>query len=133
MKFQLSTLTMFLLPLTALAIPTAEPAAEAIAVPLEIETRDISPEALGLEKRANTVCKIVNTSGTVNCRTGPGFDYAAAFTVNAGSSYTFSCYKSGDCYSGNCTWQRINWDGKTCYVNGYYTDSKCTVAALGKC
>ena len=25
------------------------------------------------------------------------------------------------------TWQRINWDGKFCYVNGYYTDSRCTV------
>ncbi|KAL4787193.1 hypothetical protein BJX76DRAFT_354380 [Aspergillus varians] len=121
MKVQLTTLMSILLPIATLAMP----APDAI---------DISPAALGLEKRANTVCKIVNSSSSsVKCRTGPGFNYAVKASVIPGKSYQFNCYKSGDCYEGNCTWQRINWDGKTCYVNGYYTDSRCTVAALGKC
>ncbi|KAL4765048.1 uncharacterized protein BDW70DRAFT_156209 [Aspergillus foveolatus] len=119
----------------ALAMPAPEAAAVAEAEALEVSVPvDISPEALGLEKRARTLCKIVNSSSSkVNCRTGPGFDYPASYSVIPGKNYEFRCYKSGDCYNGNCTWQRINWDGKTCYVNGYYTDSKCTVAALGKC
>ncbi|KAL5044993.1 hypothetical protein BDW71DRAFT_208854 [Aspergillus fruticulosus] len=121
----------------ALAMPAPEAAAAAVAEAEALEVSvpvDISPEALGLEKRAKTLCKIVNSSSDkVNCRTGPGFDYPASYSVTPGKYYEFRCYKSGDCYNGNCTWQRINWDGKTCYVNGYYTDSKCTVAALGKC
>ncbi|KAF9885031.1 hypothetical protein FE257_000762 [Aspergillus nanangensis] len=128
MKFQLTTLAGLLLPLLTLATPTPEPAD----VPFEV--RDASPEALGLTKRSATLCKIVNTgSASVNCRTGPGFDYPASFGVGPGKSYSFSCYKTGDCYEGNCTWDRISWDGKVCYVNGYYTDSRCTIAALGKC
>ncbi|KAG2414564.1 hypothetical protein HFD88_003755 [Aspergillus terreus] len=138
MKLQLTTLAALLLPLGAWAIPTAEAAAapapveEVVSVP--VEARDVSPEALGLVKRSSVTCKIVNSSSsTVNCRSGPGFDYATTYVVNVGSSYVFNCYKSGDCYEGNCTWQRISWDGKSCYVNGYYTDSRCTAAALGKC
>ncbi|RDW81625.1 uncharacterized protein DSM5745_05182 [Aspergillus mulundensis] len=157
MKFSLPTLAV-LLPLAAQALampaPEAAPAPAAIAdnampappdnnmpapdvdadadpevsIPLE------SPESLGLTKRANTVCKIVNSaSASVKCRSGPGFSYGVTAYVIPGKNYQFNCYKSGDCYEGNCTWQRINWDGKSCYVNGYYTDSKCTVAALGKC
>ncbi|KAL4888342.1 hypothetical protein BDV59DRAFT_188683 [Aspergillus ambiguus] len=132
MKFHLTTLAGLFLPLAALAHPTAE--AEAVPRAVPVEARDISPEALGLVKRSSVTCKIVNSSSaTVNCRTGPGFDYAASYVVDVGSSYTFNCYRSGDCYEGNCTWDRISWDGKTCYVNGYYTDSRCTVAALGAC
>ncbi|KAL2826091.1 hypothetical protein BDW59DRAFT_161215 [Aspergillus cavernicola] len=140
MKFQLAAIAGLLLPMAALAIPAAEAAAEpapiteSIDVPLDVETRDISPEALGLEKRANVVCSIVNSSSSsVKCRSGPGFDYGVIASVTPGKNYQFNCYKSGDCYNNNCTWQRISWDGKNCYVNGYYTSSKCTVAALGKC
>ncbi|KAL4923601.1 uncharacterized protein BDV17DRAFT_296230 [Aspergillus undulatus] len=137
MKFQLPTV-LALLPALALTMPTAEAAAdiaETISDPVEVEARDTSPEALGLvEKRSTVVCKIVNSSSDhVNCRSGPGFDYSITARVYPGTSYSFNCYKSGDCYNGNCTWQRINWDGKFCYVNGYYTDSRCTAAALGKC
>ncbi|KAL4938049.1 hypothetical protein BDV06DRAFT_215392 [Aspergillus oleicola] len=113
----------------AAAEAASAPIAEAIAIPLEVELETRSdPVALGLSKRANTVCKIVNSSSDhVNCRAGPGFDYSIVARVYPGSNYQFNCYKSGDCYEGNCTWQRINWDGKFCYVNGYYTDSRCTV------
>ncbi|RJE23077.1 hypothetical protein PHISCL_04567 [Aspergillus sclerotialis] len=96
-----------------------------------LEDRYTSPEAIGLVKR-DVVCKILG-SGNVNCRTGPGFKYPDSYIVTAGHRYNFDCYKSGDCYEGNCTWDRITWDGKTCYVNGHYTDSKCSANALGKC
>ncbi|KAL4992986.1 hypothetical protein BDV10DRAFT_198682 [Aspergillus recurvatus] len=120
----------------ALAAPTAETSGELdvadFATP--VEARDISPEALGLVKRA-VRCYIVNSSSsTVNCRSGPGFDYGVVGSVTVGYSYPFNCYKSGDCYEGNCTWDQVPLSGGgVCYVNGYYTDSKCTAAALGKC
>ncbi|KAJ0416856.1 hypothetical protein BJY00DRAFT_217175 [Aspergillus carlsbadensis] len=160
MKFQATALAALLLPMAAMAIPNPnanpEAIAEAAPVPapdleiiefpidldLDLEARDaeaeaeadISPEALGLEKRDRAVCKIVNSgSARVKCRKGPGFSYGVEAYVIPGKAYGFDCYKRGSCYSGNCTWQRITWDGRTCYVNGYYTDSRCTIASLGKC
>ncbi|KAL2816705.1 hypothetical protein BJX63DRAFT_430088 [Aspergillus granulosus] len=145
MKLQITALAALLLPLASLGMPNPNPeaaaAAEAEALPSELEiidlpldTRDISPEAIGLEKRSNAVCKIVNSSSSrVKCRKGPGFSYGVEAYVIPGRSYAFDCYKSGSCYNGNCTWQKITWNGRTCYVNGYYTDGRCTVASLGKC
>ncbi|KAL4882975.1 hypothetical protein BJY04DRAFT_31575 [Aspergillus karnatakaensis] len=121
---------------SALAAPTSESSLDldvAEASPVS-EVRDISPEALGLVKRA-VRCKIVNSSSsTVNCRSGPRFEFSVVGSVKVGYSYPFNCYQSGDCYEGNCTWQQVPLEGgHYCYVNGYYTDSKCTAAALGKC
>ncbi|KAL2793296.1 hypothetical protein BJX66DRAFT_306464 [Aspergillus keveii] len=154
MKFQTTALAALLLPLAAMGMampnPNAAPEAIAEAVPaadleiiefpvdfdLELDARDadISPEAIGLEKRDRAICKIVNSgSARVKCRKGPGFSYGIEAYVIPGKAYGFDCYKKGSCYKGNCTWQRITWDGRTCYVNGYYTNNKCTIASLGKC
>ncbi|KAL4914822.1 hypothetical protein BDW62DRAFT_204187 [Aspergillus aurantiobrunneus] len=140
MKLQLAA-ALLLFPL-ALAMPAPEAAPEAAAmaepVPIEetmveaieVEARDIRPAALGLEKRANVSCKIVNSnSDAVNCRSGPSLSSSIVAHAVVGSTYTFSCYKSGDCYEGNCTWDRTRYSGGYCYVNGYYTDSRCTAGA----
>ncbi|OBT58001.1 hypothetical protein VE04_02002 [Pseudogymnoascus sp. 24MN13] len=136
MKFQLSTFVGLLLPLTALAAPTAEDAtALADVVDARSEAHDTSPEALGLEARKVTTCIIINSdSKRVNCRKGPGFSYpdiGESVYIEVGNAYPFGCYKKGDCYQGNCTWQKLA--TINCYVNGYYTDPRCTAAALGKC
>ncbi|KAL2834778.1 hypothetical protein BJY01DRAFT_252858 [Aspergillus pseudoustus] len=116
MKLQLTTLAALLLPLAAMGMPNpnpeaaAAPAAAAEPAPevgveiidLPLDTRDISPEAIGLEKRSNAVCKIVNSSSSsVKCRKGPGFSYGVEAYVIPGHSYAFDCYKKGSCYNGN--------------------------------
>ncbi|OJJ57407.1 hypothetical protein ASPSYDRAFT_133441 [Aspergillus sydowii CBS 593.65] len=136
MKFQLATVLTLLLPL-ALAMPAPEAEPEnPMPVPELIDDgpQDTSPQALGLEKRSTVRCKIVkSSSASVNCRTGPGFSYPVLARAVTGSTHSFYCYKSGDCYNGNCTWDRAIYNGQYCYINGYYTDNKCTVAALGAC
>ncbi|PLB40977.1 uncharacterized protein BDW47DRAFT_100280 [Aspergillus candidus] len=103
------------------------------AAPTDPEPRDTSPEALGLAKRSVS-CKIINVSKYANCRSGPGTNYEVRHRAPVGQSYNFVCYKKGECYQGNCTWDKIIIDsGYVCYVNGYFTDSKCSMAALGKC
>lgn len=107
MKYQLITLAGLLLPLTALAAPTAEDAtALADVVDARPKAQDTSPEALGLEKRAYKSCYIINSdSKRVNCRTGPGFSYpnhpSESVYIEVGNAYYFTCYKKGDCYQGN--------------------------------
>ncbi|KAJ6071004.1 hypothetical protein N7467_012323 [Penicillium canescens] len=128
MKFQV-TLAAAFLPLVALAVPTAE-AQPAEPVPAEQVPRSLDE----VSKRSSIGCKIVNSSSDkVNCRSGPGTSYPVVAYVFPGTTYTFNCYKSGDCYEGNCTWDRVNYSGGVCYVNGYYTSSACSTAALGKC
>jgi hypothetical protein len=102
----------------AMPNPNANPEAIAEAVPapdleiiefpvdLDLDARDaeadISPEALGLEKRDRAVCKIVNSgSASVKCRKGPGFSYGVEAYVIPGKAYGFDCYKKGSCYKGN--------------------------------
>jgi hypothetical protein len=122
MKFQTTALAALLLPLAAMGMampnPNANPEAIAEAVPaadleiiefpvdldLELDARDadISPEAIGLEKRDRAVCKIVNSgSSSVKCRKGPGFSYGVEAYVIPGKAYGFDCYKKGSCYNGN--------------------------------
>jgi uncharacterized protein YraI len=105
MKSQLRSLVGLLLPLIALAAPAADAALEtdlAEEAASLLAVRDISPEALGLVKRSTVRCYIINSSSaTVNCRSGPGFDYGAVGSVTVGKSYPFNCYKTGDCYQNN--------------------------------
>ncbi|KAJ5261313.1 hypothetical protein N7478_011908 [Penicillium angulare] len=140
MKFQ-ATLVAALLPLVALAAPAAENALEfAQAIPVkevQAETEAVRRSASleELSKRSSVSCKIINSSSAqVNCRSGPGTSYSIAGYVATGSTYTFKCYKSGSCYENNCTWDQVPLEGGgVCYVNGYYTSSACSAAALGKC
>ena len=104
MKFQFATILTLLLPLAlAMPAPEAEPDSH-MPVPELIDDgpQDTSPQALGLEKRSPVRCKIVkSSSASVNCRTGPGFSYPVLARAVTGSTHTFYCYKSGDCYNGN--------------------------------
>jgi uncharacterized protein YraI len=71
-------------------------------VPIAVGDGEPALEGRDLFTRSPQVCKIISSDGaTVNCRLGPGFGYSAAYTVSTGSSYTFQCYKTGDCYKGN--------------------------------
>ncbi|KAF9468188.1 hypothetical protein BDZ94DRAFT_1247408 [Collybia nuda] len=98
-----------------------------VASPVAVSTND---ESARLFKRATVTCAIVNTDSTsVNCRSGPGTGYSIVNHLTAGSVHSFTCYKKGECYEGNCTWDKTG----NCYVNGYYTDGYCTAAALGLC
>lgn len=74
------------------AIPEAEPIAEPIAEPLA--------EPAGLFKRAQ--CSIIGNDGPVACRSGPARRFAQVGNrLPVGSTYTFSCYKRGECVFGN--------------------------------
>ena len=71
------------------------------AAPAELPPRDTSPEALGLAKRDQVNCKIINVSKYANCRSGPGTKDEVRHRATAGSTYLFDCYKKGECYQGN--------------------------------
>ncbi|EBA27267.1 uncharacterized protein AFUA_3G00175 [Aspergillus fumigatus Af293] len=74
-------------------------------------------------------CHIVNSDVKVNCRAGPHLNSRVVRTLSPGENLYFGCYKRGDCYKDNCTWDhQINPGGKgDCYVNGYFTDNHCTM------
>ncbi|KAI5464252.1 hypothetical protein BGZ63DRAFT_401218 [Mariannaea sp. PMI_226] len=77
-----------------------------------------------IEKRE--MCNVFNNDGAVKCRSGPHFDAKVVTTIGDGDGWDFSCYKAGDCYEGNCTWD-YNWELK-CYINGYYTSDQCNTS-----
>ncbi|KFX96206.1 hypothetical protein V490_03470 [Pseudogymnoascus sp. VKM F-3557] len=122
--------------------------------------RDEEAEEVGLVPRATRTCKIVNVVTTVSCRWNPwhaGWNGKSAVRVDfkPSTSHNFECYAVGECIGGNwlvltpparalvfefvdkvadedkSTWDWVPKYG--CYVPGYYTDSKCTMAALGRC
>ncbi|KAH8587024.1 hypothetical protein B0O99DRAFT_40079 [Bisporella sp. PMI_857] len=104
-----------------------------LAAPLSLAAQR-EGEMAGLIPRSRITCKIVNDNGEggwgVKCRDRPDFSSNIVYDgLDNGESYTFSCYKRGDCYNGNCTWDYAVYLG--CWVHGYYTDNHCTVAALG--
>jgi uncharacterized protein YraI len=61
-------------------------------------------EAARLFARASITCAVVNSSSaTVNCRSGPGFNYGVTYVATPGDFYIFSCYKenTASCYENN--------------------------------
>ncbi|KFX95098.1 hypothetical protein O988_05971 [Pseudogymnoascus sp. VKM F-3808] len=138
-----NALSLFLLPLTALANPIPESEVQNGDVVKDAYTprdivaiRDEEAEEAGLVPRATRTCKIVNVVTTVSCRWNPwhaGWNGNSAVRVDfkPSTSHSFECYAVGECIGGNCTWDWVPKYG--CYVPGYYTDSKCTMAALGRC
>jgi len=136
MKFTAATV-LFLLPLSILASPASGPAPKAVPpttqtdVPEEVSGGDV--EVRDLFRRSTQYCQIVNVNSYANCRSGPGTSYPVTHWAYKGVSYAFACYKPGDCYNGNCTWDKLVWNGGYCYVNGYLTDNNCTPARLGLC
>ncbi|KAL3483637.1 hypothetical protein BJX62DRAFT_244721 [Aspergillus germanicus] len=79
-------------------------------------------------------CTIINASSKVNCRAGPSLNSKVIRQLTPGKDYYFQCYKRGDCYNENCTWDRHIAPGVTdCYVNGYLTDNHCTMGMNPRC
>ncbi|KAL6693217.1 hypothetical protein J3F84DRAFT_380261 [Trichoderma pleuroticola] len=77
------------------------------------------------------MCNVFNNDGPVHCRSSPKFSAKSVTTIGDGDAWDFSCYKSGDCYEGVCSWD-YNWELK-CYINGYYTSDQCNSKNLPKC
>ncbi|KAK4203628.1 hypothetical protein QBC40DRAFT_316403 [Triangularia verruculosa] len=147
MKF-FSLLAAALLPTGLLAAPVADDnliaieteahaAAEARAI---VKTRDaadvsLNEPAFSLGKREIQVCEIVGSSSSVNCRAGPNTSSSIVRKLSKGNTYAFSCVTSGECVviggATNCGWDYSY--SLACYVNGHYTDGKCTQARLGWC
>ncbi|KAK2811122.1 hypothetical protein FQN50_002458 [Emmonsiellopsis sp. PD_5] len=138
---QLTTLSTFLtllLPLTTLATPIPSPDG-----PADISLDDSpalaarhSLEARG--KKSTRYCDIVNVDTKVDCWRFPAhghLDFMGNKKVTSFSgkrkNIKFTCYVDCEDIHGNTSWDyAANWG---CYVPGYYTDSKCTRKALGKC
>ncbi|PGG97451.1 hypothetical protein GX51_07314 [Blastomyces parvus] len=120
--FSLLVALLGFLPFFAAAVPVADPVAEP---EMHLEKRRRSPQT----------CKIVNLSKGeyVNCRYAPTTKAGLIFVFSQGQKNRFSCKKKGQCIKGNCTWDRITLYGTTCYVSGYYTDSRCSSKRLPKC
>ncbi|KAL6232399.1 hypothetical protein BDW75DRAFT_242982 [Aspergillus navahoensis] len=72
-------------------------------------------------------CTITGAS-KVNCRAERNTSSTIKHKLNKGSSYTFDCFVTDEPVIidgvSNASWQYIGSLG--CYVNGHYTDSKCT-------
>ncbi|KKO98316.1 hypothetical protein THAR02_09580 [Trichoderma harzianum] len=69
------------------------------------------------------MCNVFNNDGPVHCRSSPKFSAKSVTTIGDGDAWDFSCYKTGDCYEGVCSWD-YNWELK-CYINGFYTSDQC--------
>lgn len=57
------------------------------------------------------------TGSTVNCRSGPGTNYAVVKTYKLGSDISINCQTTGTKVEGNNLWDKTS-DG--CYVADYY-------------
>ncbi|OQD85207.1 hypothetical protein PENANT_c010G08288 [Penicillium antarcticum] len=94
-------------------------------------TLPLAATANPLVKRGEQECSIVShgdNDGWVKCRRQPRLDGEYWGSVADGNKDRYLCYAVGDCYKGNCTWD-WNW-GMGCYINGYYTSSKCSTSKL---
>ncbi|KFX92070.1 hypothetical protein O988_07437 [Pseudogymnoascus sp. VKM F-3808] len=129
MKFSSTTVALILLPILSIASPITKVEATEEGGPVALVSEPRSED--GIFKRSSQLCQTINVSTYVNCRAGPGTGYKSIMEVPKGSAATYKCYKRGECINGNCTWDYI-YDQK-CYVNGYYTDSYCSIAKLGPC
>ncbi|KAL2263945.1 hypothetical protein VTK26DRAFT_4132 [Humicola hyalothermophila] len=80
-------------------------------------------------------CEITRVSRAVNCRDGPGTKYRVKHSLKRGRPHPFWCVQSGECVTingfRNCGWHYVK--DLDCFVNGHYTDNRCTTARMGKC
>ncbi|KAG8162864.1 hypothetical protein KVR01_007342 [Diaporthe batatas] len=139
---QISKFIVACMPLAVLASPIEQHSAELVgreAAPegwVEVapftEKRDDPTELF----RRNIDCNIIGGSSTVNCRKCPNTskDCPVITTFKVGSSHSFKCAQKGECVTingvTNCSWDKADRTlAKDCWVNGYYTDSRCTLGS----
>jgi lysozyme len=70
------------------------------------------------------------TGSTVNCRTGPGTNYAVKKSYSKGADVTISCQTAGTSVNGNNIWDKTQ-DG--CYVADYYVKTGTSGYVTKKC
>ncbi|KAH6838546.1 hypothetical protein B0I37DRAFT_387144 [Chaetomium sp. MPI-CAGE-AT-0009] len=121
-------LTGALLPVGLMANPTAE----ADAAP-GFSDADSSLDSRAFSRPQH--CQIIGGASKVNCRTSPRTTARVRTTLRKGNTYDFWCVQSAQCVTingfRNCGWHYIR--GLDCYVNGHYTDNRCTLGRLGSC
>lgn len=66
----------------------------------------------------------------VNCRSGPGTNYAVKKSYNKGHSVTITCQTGGTSIQGNSIWDKTS-DG--CYVSDYYVKTGSNGYVKPKC
>ncbi|KAL5348923.1 hypothetical protein ACLOAV_006348 [Pseudogymnoascus australis] len=139
-----TVLTAVLLPLTALASPLASsPLSHEEAQALktsDIQTRDDAAEAVGLAKRKNRFCDVVNVATTVDCwflpkHKGNNNRIIRSFKGTK-NDIEFNCWTKCESVHGIKTWF-FTWNPGTnpqlngCYVPGYYLDNNCVSSGSG--
>ncbi|KAH9221784.1 hypothetical protein DL95DRAFT_455145 [Leptodontidium sp. 2 PMI_412] len=101
----------------------------------EHKMRDLDAEAVGLVKRANQFCDIVNVVTEVDCwilpKHGGNGNRKVKSLAGTRNNVEFSCYTDCEDVGGNTSWDWAVNHG--CYIPGFYTDATCTRRALGKC
>ncbi|KAL4971169.1 hypothetical protein BDW66DRAFT_155933 [Aspergillus desertorum] len=105
-----------------------------ILLPLSVLSMPTTPDSASSLFEREKKCTITGAS-KVNCRAEWNTSSTIKHKLSEGSSYTFDCFVTGERVIidgvSNASWQYIGSLG--CYVNGHYTDSKCTSKALGRC
>jgi hypothetical protein len=104
--FRLSPLkdTMKFLSAILIAITATATFASPVGEQSNAEARGLS--SLELEARADRRCSIVGSSANVNCRYLPNTSEEPKRTLPLGSTWTFVCYRSGQCITlnGSTNW-----------------------------
>lgn len=110
MKF-ITLIAAAFLPLAAIAAPFADGETD-VFIPKDGGAEILSDisvdDSNGAEifSRAAQNCKIIGDSATVNCRSGASTSSDAVYTVRKGSTYRFTCVKTGECVTigGSTNW-----------------------------
>ncbi|KKY31455.1 putative mannose binding [Diaporthe ampelina] len=81
-------------------------------------------------------CAITGSSVSVQCRECTSDDCDIVTTYRVGEIKNFKCAARGQCVTldgvTDCTWGKVDRKlRKDCWVNNVYTDSGCTLEALG--
>ncbi|KAK3367755.1 hypothetical protein B0H63DRAFT_455825 [Podospora didyma] len=79
--------------------------------------------AVAVERRQDKQCSVAGTFATVNCRSGPGRDFAAVHKLVPSQSFGVSCIVDGEAIDGEKAWGYLpTWD---CWLAIRWTDLGC--------
>lgn len=118
---------------------TPTEAAPTEAAPTDVSPTDVSPTDAAPTSTAPTGVPVPSdtpdgtypiTGNTVNCRSGPGTDYAVKKSYAKGSTVTITCQTPGTKINGNAIWDLTS-DG--CYVTDFYVKTGSITYVKPKC
>ncbi|KAK0713637.1 hypothetical protein B0T26DRAFT_753729 [Lasiosphaeria miniovina] len=82
-----------------------------------------SSAAVSDTRQADKVCSVSGTSSYVNCRAGPGRDYATVRGVQPAQQFSVQCMRDGEAIDGEKAWGYIPaWH---CWLAMRWTDLGC--------